>query len=323
MAMNRDEFLDLLSRKLSPGLTEPEQRQFNAACRENGLYARLAAELLWPAPLDNGQTQASLDKVWQQIGASPEIVAAPVAPRIVPLWFKVAAAILLMIGAGLFVFQLQKDKVAVTADLALAATTQKIFKTLEDGTTVYLNRNTHITYNTAFGQAKREISLQGEAFFDVAKNAKVPLHIQVGSIHITVKGTAFNVAQTPGKVAISLVRGHILVTNAGRKAIALSPNHLLIAVGTTFHVSVLDTILKATTTSWTRDSLVFKKEKLANLAILLEKKYAVRIEIKNEKLKHKQFSGVIKKEALNEVLEALKLSYPFSYVVTNKVVTIK
>jgi transmembrane sensor len=319
--MNRDQFLKSLSRKLSPGLTEPEQQRFDAACREHDLYARLAEEFLRSEPEDNGQVQAALAKVWQQIGVSP--AAEPVKPSVVHMWFKVAAAILVMIGAALFVYKLQKPQVAAPADLALAATTQKVFKTLEDGTTVYLNRNARITYNTAFGQAKREISLQGEAFFDVAKNPKVPLHIQAGSITITVKGTAFNVAQTSGEVAISLVRGHLLVVNADRKGVALNANQRLVAAGHTLRIFVLDTTLKASATSWTRDSLVFKKEKLANLAVLLEKKYAVRIEIKNEKLKHKQFSGVIKKEALNEVLEALKLSYPFSYVINNKVVTIK
>ena len=73
---------------------------------------------------------------------------------------------------------------------------------------------------------------------------------------------------------------------------------------------------------WTQDSLVFKKEKLKELAAQLEKKYKVKIEIRNEQLKNKRFSGMFTGESLKDALEALKLSYPFVYAIDGQLIVI-
>ncbi|MES2276523.1 MAG: FecR family protein [Bacteroidota bacterium] len=322
MDMNRENFLKLLTRKLAKELTAEEQQQFDEACNNNPEYRQIANELLVTTSTAHHLPQAALKKAWQQIKQAEEQVPEQPARRLNSYWLKMAAAVLLMISAGLVFYLNQKHGEAVPL-LSLNSTYQKLYKTLDDGTTICLNRNSVIQYNVDFGKTKREITLQGEAFFDVAKNPAVPLFIHVGEIIIEVKGTAFNVSQQPKQIAIALVRGHIMVSNKADEHVALNPNEQLIASSNSFKVLALDTTLKVAAINWTGDSLVFKKEKLINLALLLEKKYRVKIEIRNEKLKLKQFSGVIKKEQLTEALDALKLSFPFSYVVSNKVVTIK
>jgi transmembrane sensor len=322
MDMNRESFFKLLTRKLAGGLSADEQQQFDEACTNHPEYQQVAEALLATDATVRHQPQAALKKAWQQIALAEAQVPLQETRRLNTHWLKIAAAIFLIISAGL-IFYLNHQPDKATSLLALNSISQKLYKTLDDGTTICLNRNSAIQYNTDFGKTKREISLQGEAFFDVAKNPAVPLFIHVGDITIQVKGTAFNVSQQPKQIAIALIRGHIIVSNKANGHVALNPNQQLIVTENSFKISPLDTTLKVSTTRWTRDSLVFKKEKLVNLALLLEKKYEVKIEIKNEKLKVKQFSGVIKKEQLTEALDALKLSYPFSYNVTNKVVTIK
>jgi ferric-dicitrate binding protein FerR (iron transport regulator) len=316
--MNREKFLELLSRHLSGGLSVEEQKLFDGACIASPEYQQLAAEILKPSTPDQVRPESQLKAVWQRINESN--VELPVS-RLKARWWQLAAAVFLIISAGLFIYR-QQQSIPATAFNTLAAADQKIYKTLDDGTTVCLNRYSTLRYNAAFGRAKRMIELQGEAFFDVAHNAAVPLFVHVGEVTIEVKGTAFNVRQQKEQIAIALLRGHIVVSRAGQQ-VALQPNERLIAKGTEFKVTALDTTIKTAATKWTKDSLVFKKEKLVNLVVLLEKKYQVKIEIKNEKLKNKLFSGVIKQEQLKEALEALKLSYPFFYGVNNKVVTIK
>lgn len=73
----------------------------------------------------------------------------------------------------------------------------------------------------------------------------------------------------------------------------------------------------------TDDTLIFRKEKLKDLAIRMEKKYQLKIEIQSEQLKEKRFSGTFSTETIQQALEALKLSYPLTYTISNGLVTIK
>jgi len=84
-----------------------------------------------------------------------------------------------------------------------------------DGTTVVLNENSKISYNADFGKVKREIILEGEAYFDVAKNPGVPLIIHAKNVDIKVLGTSFNVKAYPSdkRVETSLIKGAVEVSS--------------------------------------------------------------------------------------------------------------
>jgi len=97
-----------------------------------------------------------------------------------------------------------------------------------DGTSVVLNENSRISYNADFGKVKREIFLEGEAYFDVAKNPGVPLIIHAKNVDIKVLGTSFNVKAYPADkgVETSLIKGAVEVSSKiwpGQK-ILLRPN---------------------------------------------------------------------------------------------------
>jgi transmembrane sensor len=322
--MNRQNFLELLTLKISGELSAQQQQQFDEALASNQEYQHIAEGLLYDAPQEVAELE-QLKSIWDNIAIAenePEKKLRYSFP--VKYIFRIAAALLIIISVGIV---WQKYRTTTTPSLCINADNHKLYKTLDDGTTICLNNHSVIHYNIDFGKAKREISLQGEAFFDVAKNAAVPLFIHVGAITIEVKGTAFNVLEhkEQKQVEIALIRGKIEVsgTPGQDKSIPLNPHQKMIVSATSYQILALDTLKQAATLRWTRDSLVFKKEKLVNLVVLLEKKYEVKIEIRNEKLKLKQFSGVIKNEQLTEALDALKLSYPFNYAVSNKTVTIK
>src|ERR1700738_3910132 len=80
-----------------------------------------------------------------------------------------------------------------------------------DGTLVVLNENSRISYNADYGRPNREITLEGEAYFDVARNPGSPLVIHAGNINIKVLGTSFDVKAYPRdrQVEASLIRGAI------------------------------------------------------------------------------------------------------------------
>jgi transmembrane sensor len=248
-------------------------------------------------------------------------------------FFKIAVMFIVCVGLGFFLYTTMIRKENSTTDSMLAENI-KVYKTLDDGTKVWLNKSSSIRINKNFGQQKRELFLKGEAYFDVFKNTKVPLIIHAGDINIQVKGTAFNVKayKENGEVQVALVRGIVEVSNRlnSKQSVLMRPNEKLVFSKSglngkengflVVHVNP-DLLLKET--KWTIDTLIFSKEKLSVLALRLEKKYDLKIDIQSNVLKNKRFSGTFTNETILQTLEALKLSYPLKYKIEGKLVVIK
>jgi len=339
--MERETFIALLSKKLSQGISASDQALLNDALHSNEAYQQLATQLerYLNEKSEENPSIKSLDQTWAMIAEAEKGAAldqfdysAKKQSFLSIALLKIAAVLVLVLGAGWLSYHLlnRSDK-----DFeAIAATDQKVFKVLADGTRIWLNKQTTITYNPDFGKHQREIFLNGEAYFDVVKNADVPLFIHAGDIDIEVKGTAFNVNayQETRQVQVALVRGAIAVTDRKNTAhrVLLKPNEKLVFNPKTitqsesnFQVMAIKSNALDKEISWTVDTLTFNKEKLSDLALRLEKKYDVKIDIKSEALKEKRFSGTFTNQTIQQVLDALKLSYPFTYTINNRLVIIK
>jgi transmembrane sensor len=337
--MKKHYFLALLSKKLRNEISDEDDEQLQDAINHNDAYKKLADELsayfqTTSNPASNVQDR--LEKTWEMIDQAKEPFQAKYDHHATPaspfrLILKIAAVLLIMLTAGtLSYYALRPAHDEQFATLNSAE--NKLFITLDDGTRVWLNLNSSIRYNEGFGTVKREVFLKGEAFFDVVSDKKVPLVIHARSIDITVKGTAFNVnayKELPG-AEVLLVRGSVEVKNRldNSQKVVLKPSEKLIVTEGSADPSGLFRIVTASAPAqlqaltWTNDSIVFKKEKLKDLAIQLEKKYSVRIDIRDEQLKNRRFSGTFTGESISEALDALKLSYPFSYTLNNKLILI-
>jgi transmembrane sensor len=338
--MKKKYFLALLSKRLTGGLSSSEEKRLQQATERSEEYKQIAGELIFYFQNKNADQSTpgdKLQKTWKRIAEvenqgndvsrldNRSVIKGHFFTQTV---FRSAAILILLFG-GIAIWHFFNQRPPATF-ATLSNPNEKIFKTLDDGTKVWLRQGSSIRYNNDFGKAKREMFLSGEAFFDVAKNKSIPLFIHAGSIDIEVKGTAFNViaGQKNSDVEVSLIRGLVEVTdnlNKGRKVL-LKPMQKLIfsdASSGSFHIISLAPAQQLQDIKWTIDSLVFKKERLADLAVQMERKYQVSIQIKNEKLKNKRFSGVLRDELLTEALDALKLSYPFTYIIKDSLVIIK
>lgn len=205
---------------------------------------------------------------------------------------------------------------------------------LPDGSTVWINAGSKLTYDKSFGGELREVNLQGEAFFDVVHDADRPFIIHASAIDIRVLGTAFNVKAYPedAKTETSLIRGSIEVSfrNRPNDKIILSPNEKLVVDNQ--HLTSDSAQRDATTplmainklkvnptdstvaeTLWVENRLVFDDESLAELAVKMERWYGVEIEIKDSFLKEKRFTGNFQNENIEQAMEALTISYSFSF----------
>jgi ferric-dicitrate binding protein FerR (iron transport regulator) len=224
---------------------------------------------------------------------------------------------------------------------------------LPDGSTIWLNAGSSIRYSGEFSRRNREVFLVGEAFFNVEKQ-DIPFVVNAFDISFTVLGTSFNLKAYNDEEVIeaTLVSGSLLIEDADGKAkrfrdLVLKPNQKA-----TFHrvsgdlalqsepESAIDEQIVAQVTrplarievrqkqsvvpeiSWKDGVLIVEGEPLSELARKLERRFDVIFEFKDERLKNFKYSGTLKDQTLEQVLQAMKLTSPIEYQLEDKTVTI-
>lgn len=312
--------------------------------------------------LSNHLSEDTLQYESADVQAQPEPLVAeevPVSPAPVRrlykrmVWVAAIAASLVLGWFFLGPMLLGKDKSAPAAQNTISTKRGSKSKVqLPDGTQVWLNADSRITYNENFQGSLREVQLSGEAYFDVVRDEERPFVIHTNVIDIKVLGTAFNVRSYADEknTETSLVRGSVEVTlrNHPEKKFTLKPNDKLIinneqagpAVervkkdierttskqivltwGKINYPSKADTV--ATEAMWTRNKLAFDKESLEEIALKIERWYDVKVVIADEEMKKTEFSIIIEDESLQQVMEALRVAGKFHYSINKKEVTIR
>ncbi|MHA4809164.1 FecR family protein [Flavitalea flava] len=278
--------------------------------------------------------------------------------RLIPkkrwLWTTIGAAAAII---GLVVlFSLDgsiKEKKEIAQNTVSTKPGSKSKIQLPDGTQVWLNADSRITYNENFQGAgnSREVQLTGEAYFDVAKDKDHPFIIHTSSIDVNVLGTSLNIRSYTNEknTETVLIRGSIEVTlrNHPDKKIILKPNEKLVVKNEKAVVSsaLAKTDQKeedgkkpimivgkvhfqkkdstASEVMWVKNKLVFDGESLEEVVLKIERWYNVKVRITDESLKSTQYSGVFEDESLKQVMEALRLTGNFRYLINKKEVIIK
>ncbi len=219
---------------------------------------------------------------------------------------------------------------------------------LPDGTQVWLNAESKLEYSDAFGKTNRDVTLNGEAYFDVVKNTALPFIIHTKKIKIRVTGTAFNVkAYSTERVSeTSIIRGRVEVTVNARpdEKYVLMPNEKLVVrdemasdkSNTTAanrkpsneplillgHVNFLEKDSAVIETSWVYNRLIFDDESFADIVQKMERWYGIGIKINNEKLAATHFTYQIKNETVEKALRNMQYAAKFRYTVSNNTITI-
>jgi ferric-dicitrate binding protein FerR (iron transport regulator) len=222
---------------------------------------------------------------------------------------------------------------------------------LPDSSVAWLNAGSKLVISSQYGIRNREINLVGEAHFTVVP-AQKPFKVMTSGLTIEALGTVFNVKAYPeektvettveeGEVKIS--RNHTGIFVGKSKIISINQRAIYnIVQGKTERlnpegksVSSLPSSAgserkgKAETgeikvarinspeiyTSWKDEKWIIEREELQHLAVKLERRFNVRIIFRDEELKKYVFSGVLKDETLEQVLEAIKLTAPIGYKV--------
>ena len=194
---------------------------------------------------------------------------------------------------------------------------------LPDGSKVYLNSGSTISYPSVFASDLRKVSLKGEGYFEVVKNKKVPMEVSAGNVSLKVYGTSFNVnALESGKfVKVTLIEGSVSLSSKGEKI--EGKNEFFITPGqtVTYQQNSKDIILQNDDTflytAWKDGIIIFRNKTFASVLQLLSEKFNVDIELKDRSLASIPMDATFRNENINEILRLLSLGTPFKYYYAN------
>lgn len=326
--MNNDRIWVLLGKQASGEISPGELSELDALLKEHPeeTASPEMVAAIWHTPLqDTAASAGSKTRIWNKV--NPRLISSPPSSRIRRIATVAAAAALLTAAWALWQFAWTASPVLQQLSSAPGGKSKVI---LPDGSIVWLNHGTQLNYEkNNFGKQHREVTLSGEAFFDIAKNEGLPFTIHAGKVNIRVLGTAFNVkAYTyDSTVSTTLVSGKIAVSFR-EQTIVLQPKEKLtipltraIPVFRQQHLET-DSSGQLPGISWLNKKLAFDSESFGELAIKMHNWYGVTFHFESPGLEQLRFSGIIDTESLEEALKMLQLSRPFNFRVSGKEVFI-
>ena len=194
---------------------------------------------------------------------------------------------------------------------------------LSDGTRVWLNSATKLTYPVTFDKKNRDVKLIGEAFFDVSRMEKKPFRVDLGDLNIKVLGTEFNVHNYPAeeKTRVFLKSGSVELysgeedtqrslykMNPGERAVFDNGEHgLFIEKG---HPELC--------MAWMDGKMVFRGNSMTEVVMRLNRNFNIDIRIIDPEIADYTYTATFQHESLEQILELLKISAPIDYTIAKR-----
>jgi ferric-dicitrate binding protein FerR (iron transport regulator) len=363
LKVQSEHIIDLTVKYIDSTLSEEEAGILQVALAEDPENRKLFDELTdtWQASLKARKKEEYDEKAaWRHLKNSLSIPEShsekqPAMLRSTRLWqiAATAAVFLMLVTGGMFIFKgtiNDQSGAHITEYFVPLGSRSKI--TLPDGSSVWLNAGSKLTFDGYFSHKNRKVFLEGEGYFDVVKT-KIPFFVNVSGAKIKVLGTAFNVKAYPEEQIIetTVARGTVQVfedqknTAEATHIILYANQKVSIIKNTTVPVdqglatspqnAPVQEVKKANPvainsyrvdrnvvpeiyTSWKDQRWIIEREELQSLAVKLERRYNVTFSFRDESLKQYVFSGILKDETLEQVLEAIKLTAPIQYQIDRK-----
>ena len=195
-----------------------------------------------------------------------------------------------------------------------------------DGTRLWLNAGSRAVYPVEFATDRREIFIEGEAYFEVAQDLNRPFVVKTGLIEIKVVGTVFNVNAYPQeqKTQVALINGAVQVAVDGNRQVTqLQPEHIVEINRETLHQEVSQTNDIYDYISWKEGFLQFRSENLDVILRRLERHYATPIDIQTQLEEYKISGKLDLKENIAGTLDIIQKLVPVEYKFENNRVLIR
>lgn len=190
--------------------------------------------------------------------------------------------------------------------------------TLPDGTMLTLNAQTTVRYNTLSGT--RHAMVDGEAFFEVARDTLHPFVVQAAQAQVTCLGTAFNVRNYADEknVSVVLVEGKVRV-NAKDADLTMEPGSRVLMDRRTLALSK-HMVNASDYTAWLSGEVKYNNQTLEEIAAELSRNYNIKLVITSDELKHERFTGYLGHASLRNILDVMCLAANMNYHIADDTV---
>ncbi|GAB3014324.1 FecR family protein [Niabella terrae] len=355
--MGKDRLIELLAKKLSGNFTLQERRELADMLNTDEsleLLSRQVSKLMDMQLRQRNSPEDELKKEqdWIQVQRLMDQIPPGYLPlhtrkrsRARKFWW--AAAVALAVASTVIMYRIVMPEKPLLQESGVIATKKgsKSSILLPDGSRVWINSDSRLSYKKGFGKQHRELVLTGEAYFDVVKDPERPFIIHASQVDIKVLGTAFNVRSYPKEkdIVTTLVRGHLEVqVHKGRDSGIYHLNadeKLIIKKRTTpadarpagdQQEEVVWQRIKNKTDSippeaqWTQNRLVFIDTPLGEIAEILSRWYDMRVAVGgDDQFKNRRFTGFYDDQTVEKVLESLKRAGNINYQIKNSEIIIK
>lgn len=225
---------------------------------------------------------------------------------------QIAASVMLLIGVLFIGYQyLQTSSIASETTLIQLTSNQQIIeKTLPDGTHIRLNKNSTLAYPSKFEGNTREVTLEGEAFFDVHHNNAQPFIIHAQQNDIRVLGTSFNVIANKEGVHVAVKTGRVQFSNAQERVILVENEEA------SFSVSE-NRILKTNAPTTMQRSFVFEHTPLKEVVAQLSHEFDMIISLESSNIGNCELSASFENEKIETIVGVIAATFNLASKKTN------
>ncbi len=312
--MKESKYINLIHKKLNGRLSATEEQELHAwqtASAENSAIVELT-EQAWELSSDfepdfQPDLGAGLKRLKARMAATPQTV--------VPIrqsrrsWIRIAAAAAIALFTIAWIWQSQTDPAAKMLTHNTSETNQQKLD-LQDGSFVHINYSSQLNLPETFGRSERKVALQGEAYFDIAKDARRPFIIELVEGRVVVLGTSFNIRSYPGEEGMEIVvrSGKVRFEYAASsQQIELLPGDRFTFNRTTRRYKKLrDEDLNSL--AWSSRALNFRKAALSEVLQQVGRCYNIQLQLTNPAAAKCGYTASFKEAPADEVVASIAAS---------------
>ncbi|MDO5665546.1 MAG: FecR family protein [Bacteroidia bacterium] len=321
----RDEIVNLIEKFIKGEISPEEKFRLRQWYNTESINEKLFSEYYnfhWQQALEHPDSSANESRlrVWNNL--CDELIGKKTIHR---SWLKVAGVAIIAVLSTLLGFGLSRminhapdENLVVRVENGQKAQIQ-----LPDGSSVWLNSASEISYPSHFGQKNRTLKLKGEAYFEVKSDLGNPFIVQTWTgLNIKALGTKFNVKSYDNDKQITgtLLEGKIEVSYFSFSEI-LQPNERIIFKTTTNTFEKTRVQSSEEAIFWLTDQFVFDGETLEDITKILQRMYNVSFVFSSPELKQIQYSGKINNNSMENVLSLITTVSPLRYTINDSIIT--
>lgn len=339
MMSNEELFIILAARKLAGEASAAELQQLDELLQQHEVlqsrYLLMQQYFRESAQHTPADTELALQRTLQKLRRPEE---APLNQR--NRWWKWTAAAAALAGIAVALTVFWPGRHAGTGQTASAASDTALWLKREngkatravielaDGSKIWLNADSKLTYPEVFGKASREVYLSGEAFFNVAGSADRPFIVHLAKGMVKVLGTSFNVrAYDDEPVQTSVTTGKVAFIPKYEDADHLPDTFYITPDEKVTFRHTVDNIVKEATSgaddkAWTEGRLVFRDVSLEDICRELERTFGKKVTFNSDKPRQYRMTGAFQDNNLQEIMYYLAKSKSFKYTITDSLLLI-